>query len=233
MDDLRFDRLTRVVATSSSRRRLLAGLIATVAAGGVSGAEAARSRPCQRLGVQCTRSGQCCTGVCRTQSLPGRWRRQVCDCQDGLTNCRGKCVDLGSDVANCGACGDACGDRGDTCVDGDCACGEGPACGDGLVCLEGACAPTTCSVVTGAWTCLLLQDGTVIDACGTDGINNNGGTVKDCTQDSDCVDNCGAGLSCYCAAGKGYCDSDPEYTPYENGRCIEVTTAYTGSACTP
>ncbi|MEZ4229096.1 MAG: hypothetical protein R3B89_08035 [Polyangiaceae bacterium] len=41
------------------------------------------------------------------------------DCRGGLTECNGECLDLGSDAANCGSCGNACA-SGVQCVAGVC-----------------------------------------------------------------------------------------------------------------
>jgi hypothetical protein len=95
---------------------------------------------------------------------------EVCDgfgqcalsCQQGLTNCNGKCVDNLTDNANCGTCGNAC-PSGYLCSNGTCSlscqqgltqctgkcvnvltdnqnCGFcGVACGSGSVCSSGTC----------------------------------------------------------------------------------------------
>jgi len=119
MDGSHFDGIVRGLATTLTRRRALAGLFGLAVAGAASEASAAeRRRPCQRLGVQCTRDGQCCSGICRTQELPGRRRRQVCACPAGLQACRGECVEVESDASNCGACGQSC--NGGECIAGEC-----------------------------------------------------------------------------------------------------------------
>jgi len=41
------------------------------------------------------------------------------ECNEGLTDCFGSCVDLQTDVNNCGACGNVCG-QGESCVNGVC-----------------------------------------------------------------------------------------------------------------
>ena len=40
-------------------------------------------------------------------------------CAPGLADCGGTCVDLGTDAAHCGRCGNACG-AGQTCRNGRC-----------------------------------------------------------------------------------------------------------------
>jgi hypothetical protein len=48
-----------------------------------------------------------------------------CVCPNGGTLCGGRCVNTGSDAANCGACGTVCG-AGKSCIQGSCACASGP-----------------------------------------------------------------------------------------------------------
>ena len=59
------------------------------------------------------------------------------DCRSGLTECSGKCLDLSSDPANCGSCGNACAE-GVACVNGTC---------------EGSWTPMTCDDVHGTVGC--------------------------------------------------------------------------------
>jgi DNA-binding beta-propeller fold protein YncE len=82
------------------------------------------------------------------------------ECSEGLTSCFGRCEDLSSSTANCGACGIICG-RGQVCSEGSCRCQEGStvcagqctvtatdanncgacgiSCGQGRVCESGQC----------------------------------------------------------------------------------------------
>lgn len=139
MDDQRFDRLTRSVATS--RRRAVVAVAGAIAAGlGLSAGEARaggsapsrRSRVCRSVGASCTRGTQCCTSWCNDRTTPRRLRDR-CGCPAGLTACGQTCVDLTNDVANCGACGDACAQAQDICLSGECVCipnCDGGRCGD-------------------------------------------------------------------------------------------------------
>jgi len=43
----------------------------------------------------------------------------ICVCPPELTLCNGKCVNLQTDTANCGSCGNVCA-AGETCLDGNC-----------------------------------------------------------------------------------------------------------------
>jgi Stigma-specific protein, Stig1 len=90
MNSLRFDALTRLLATPRSRRAAarLAGLALVAVAAGRGDAVVAR----------------------------GRNRRQ---CPAGQTRCHGVCVDLASDADHCGACHVACA-PGQMCLQGAC-----------------------------------------------------------------------------------------------------------------
>jgi hypothetical protein len=133
MDGRSFDRVARALAAGGTRRGILRGVAAGLVGGAAlheSAGAARRRRPvCVAAGANCTRHGQCCTGVCDRVVLPGsRHPRYRCACDAGRTLCSGKCVDLQTDMANCGACGDVC--DGDECVDGACVGGRSFTCPD-------------------------------------------------------------------------------------------------------
>jgi hypothetical protein len=94
MDGQRFDLLTRAIAASRTRRQALGLLTAAVFVG---------VRPWRTLAAQGEST-----------------------CAAGLTYCEeaSACVDLGSDMNNCGACGNAC-TGGLTCFEGQCDCPSG------------------------------------------------------------------------------------------------------------
>jgi len=124
MDTRRFDNLARALVAGGSRRRVLLAA-ATLALGiGAPGDDAVArpSRPgtCRPLGSGCTRSSQCCTGGCAIGALLPRSRRNRCTCTDSEVVCDGACVDIRSDAAHCGACGEACPDATDVCFSGVC-----------------------------------------------------------------------------------------------------------------
>lgn len=161
------------------------------------------------------------------------------NCDAGFTDCGGTCVDLLSDEANCGACGEICESDlvGVACIEGECVrtscpaalplqCGEtvddcvDPAtdsnnCGGcGIVCESGlvgvACIDGEC-VRTSCPAALPLQCGETVEDCVDPATdpNNCGG----------CGIVCGDGLTCFegvCDCPSGDCgapDPDPEPQP--------------------
>ncbi|MCC6312642.1 MAG: hypothetical protein IT337_01415 [Thermomicrobiales bacterium] len=84
MDQERFDKLTQALGKNKgeSRRRLLAGAVAMVAAGVGLGFAAedgeAVGRICRMPGQQCGRNRQCCSHRCKSG---------VCDCSPRGANC--------------------------------------------------------------------------------------------------------------------------------------------------
>jgi hypothetical protein len=105
LDGSRFDALTRTLVTTGSRRRFLAGVIAS--AGALVGVVSVEGRRCSEGGTICREDANCCAGLCGPKDQFGRRR---CGCTDGQTDCNGQCVNLQSDDNNCGACGAACPD---------------------------------------------------------------------------------------------------------------------------
>jgi hypothetical protein len=88
-------------------------------------------------------------------------------CAAGLTCCgppSGRCVDLLSDLINCGSCAMICTGTGDKCVNGKCvspcgangiACTVSANCPNGMICKNGCCAPNPCP---GSTPCLTISD---------------------------------------------------------------------------
>lgn len=119
MDDRQFDRIVRLVAAASSRRRLLRSLVGSIAAGGALHAstaldgEARRTEKCPR---RCSGRKACCKG------------RECCN---------GRCVTTRWNRKHCGACGNRCA-RDQVCNSGTCGCGNA-ACGDVCCDFEEAC----------------------------------------------------------------------------------------------
>jgi hypothetical protein len=187
VDDFTFDAVARAVATGASRRQALRLLAAGA------------------LTAWLPR---------RTWAAPAR---QGTECEAGLTFCEGSgaCSDLGSDPANCGACGTVC-DSG-VCDAGGCLVNVTAGCAEGL---------TDC---TGNLTCVDLS---------SDPFNCGGcGTV--CASG---VCEAGFCVQVGCAAGLTYCEAEPGFFPagcYDlssdlwhcgscSGRC---TTAGVEKAC--
>jgi hypothetical protein len=105
---------------------------------------------CRRLGRECRRDSQCCSGNCVR-----RGDDKVCACPTGQPLCKkpggeGRCVNLQANERHCGSCFNRCGE-GEQCVSGACTptCAQnGATCTEGTQCCSGNCvnAPTgTCA----------------------------------------------------------------------------------------
>jgi hypothetical protein len=123
----RLDALARDLANSQvSRRTALRRFGASFAAAAlpsflVAEEALARCPPSRKCGSKCCSSGQKC-------------KHGKCKCKSGLKKCGKKCVNAGTDPANCGSCGHACA-PGQTCVGGQCTGGgttTGPVCGNNV-----------------------------------------------------------------------------------------------------
>ncbi len=119
MDSERFDLMIRQLGVATNRRsvlRLLAGGVLGLAGLGPAGA---RATTCSNGHTLCNRPGHCCSGICLPRDRAGR---RYCGCGAGMTLCGGQCVDLQTDMGNCGTCGEICasGLVGVACVQGVC-----------------------------------------------------------------------------------------------------------------
>ena len=173
MDDRRFDNLARTLAGGASRRRVVAAALGGAAAALLGRRDVGAGRP-RPAGATCIRASQCATGICDP-------RARRCLCPAGLTNCGGDCVDVQTDLANCGACDVAC--------------------FPGLVCPAGACVACTDPFVC---------DGTG-GICGTDCIcvsSVSGSQV--CSDDFFCGDECTTNEECATALGAGAVCQSPD-----------------------
>lgn len=75
---------------------------------------------CGSCGKTCGISQQCVNGNCQVKVVQAQ---TVDPCMiQGKRTCGGTCVDTGSDVFNCGSCGNIC-DQGFTCIGGQCSLG--------------------------------------------------------------------------------------------------------------
>ena len=241
MDAKRFDDLSRLLGRGLSRRgairAAIGAIVGAVGAGALPDDAGAASR-CRVGGYQCTRNGQCCTGVCVTGPRIPRTQRNRCKCEAGLVLCGTRCVSLTS-TRHCGGCGVRC--RADeqccngTCVrlgtDANCArCGNTCALAD--TCWSGACVRNTpCLRVTcsGSTTCCggtcvdLQSSGANCGACGTvcpTGVSCVAGV---------CVDPC-ASVTCdageTCVSGTCKCGANPTCGATEAccaGSCIGIS----------
>jgi hypothetical protein len=131
MDPHAFDRLTRLLVSTSHRRGVL-GLVAGVLAGlggrGYAARETgAQERTCRRLGTVCLpeRGLDCCHGTCQD----GR-----CRCRPNQRACRGQCIPQGQ----CCHSGDC--PPGKVCRKGRCRCRAGTKrCGDRCIATDACC----------------------------------------------------------------------------------------------
>jgi hypothetical protein len=120
MDGNRFDRLTRLLASATSRRNAVKGALG-VAFGGAAAAsivDDGEAIQCRRGGSYCTRNSQCCSGTCRTGSRFPTKVRNRCSCGAGQADCGGSCVTLGTNL-NCASCGNKC-KANEICLSGRC-----------------------------------------------------------------------------------------------------------------
>jgi hypothetical protein len=160
MDPLRFDLLSRAVATSTTRRRAFSLLAAAtlgwrpmraVAAQGGSACESGLTycpdaAACVDLLTDLNHCGAC-GAVCESQLVPVACRGGECvraNCPEGVEYCGAVdgCRDLSSDPAHCGACQNPCASG--VCSLGACA-PPGGGCPEGQVTCDGACVATCCN----------------------------------------------------------------------------------------
>ncbi len=114
MDGQHFDRFTRSLVTSATRRRLAAALAAGVGSGLLR--RTAVAAACKQAGKPCGNGKKCCQGA--------TCRNQRCRCRAGLTSCTGVCVNLRTDPNRCGTCQNSrCPGANDVCLNGACATG--------------------------------------------------------------------------------------------------------------
>lgn len=76
------------------------------------------ARHCGGLNQACAEGEGCMNGECVCGSTGGR-------CGEGQACCNHACIDITSDAANCGGCGNACGETNPNCIGGTCRCGTG------------------------------------------------------------------------------------------------------------
>ena len=148
-------------------------------------------------------------------------------CTSDLTLCGGTCTTLGTDPANCGACGNACG-PGDSCYAGTCLCPFTTTCGGACVdfasdpahcgACDVACAPQqVCTTPSGGVTACASACSAGQTACG-----------RACVDLQTHRQNCGAcGRSCgsseRCSAGR--CVADLYLACFNTDEVREATSA--------
>lgn len=165
MDGARFDSLTRTLAMSGTRRKMIGGIAASLFSLAGLGRVAARS--CSGPGDICREHSTCCEQIC---GGPDRNGRRRCVCPPGKEPCGTVCKDpkndYTSDVNNCGGCAIHCPATRNavpTCANGTCgfACNAGyRACGSGCIadvpgscCTVADCPGPTVGTCQGAATC--------------------------------------------------------------------------------
>ncbi|HEY1088719.1 MAG TPA: hypothetical protein VGE37_13540, partial [Archangium sp.] len=138
-------------------------------------------------------------------------------CQAGETTCAGRCVDLATEEAHCGACGRACG-AGSVCQNGSCS----TACPGGQAFCNGRCQDVTtdrlnCGSCGQACDSLELCAG---GACRCDAPLVDCGNL--CTDTRSDGDNCGrCGVACadgrFCQAGSCVASCAPGLSVCDDG----------------
>jgi hypothetical protein len=189
VDHDRFDQLTRVLATPSSRRTALRR-IAALAAGGllagrgmttIAAPKADKPTKCYGAGSHCTNGKQCCSGVCTNRQCAG----------DGTV-----CTPL-----TCPALGYTCGSHSDGCS-GTLQCGE---------CVSDACTTRECVAGQCNAASISCDDG---NPCTIDSCDPNSGCVH--TPLPEIGQICSTGKLGICAAGTIVCDDDGDLVCVQN-----------------
>jgi|SRR5690349_24418527 len=146
MDEQRFDDLSRLIATKTSRRQVLKVLVGATVGGlfirsGSGTAFAVGPGKCHRTGLGCDTNSDCCSGNC----VNGR-------CAAATTCTYSPCSHPGGSFAGgtltCGS-GETCvpGPSGITYAGNVCTCGAIPGvndCPSGTTCYSGQCFPSVC-----------------------------------------------------------------------------------------
>lgn len=147
VDATRFDAAAKSLAHGMSRRRVLRGLLAGVAATVTSRALPAAAT-CTPPGFpnycnadsECCDNGLCINGICQCPAGKKKCgdgcidQSRTCGpqyCPTGYRQCGSQCIDTTRDHDNCGSCGHVCG-IGATCSNSHC-------CAKGYVYCNGAC----------------------------------------------------------------------------------------------
>jgi len=145
-------------------------------------------------------------------------------CATGLTSCSSQCVNLDTDPANCGWCGNSC-DSDEVCTNGSCSCPSyarlcsgrcrntqtdasncgscGTSCGTGQSCVAGACVCPTGQLYCSSRCRQISVDRSHCGACG-----NACGTGQACVNGS-----------CVCPTGSTNCSGRCRYTISDHSNC--------------
>jgi hypothetical protein len=144
--DASLDELAKGLATGTLSRgkaiRWMGGALLGAALASVPGV--AWANDCRRLGRECRRDSQCCSGNCVR-----RGDDKVCGCPEGQTRCNDRCVNLDRNENHCGECFNPC-EEGQECVGGGC---EGGGCPDGTTLCGGNCVNCPPGQILNSSTC--------------------------------------------------------------------------------
>ncbi len=193
-------------------------------------------------GIDCT-VDTCVAGACRHVVGPASGptacpASQFCNLQKGCiacataNQCGAACVDIATDDANCGKCGNACSSA-SHCVAGSCTCPPGaPVCGG--VCVDVKSDPDNCngcgnrcaagnSCVNGTCSCAKTTCGATCTDLSSDDANC-GKCGKACSKGQSCQ----SGL-CKCPTGQSLCGGACVDTNVDNANCGSCNKVCSGS----
>jgi Stigma-specific protein, Stig1 len=201
-----FDELAKGLATGTLSRgkaiRWMCGALLGAALASLPGVAWAND-DCRRLGRECRRDSQCCSGNCVR-----RGDDRVCACPEGRTRCNDRCVNLQRNENHCGECFNRC-EEGQGCEEGVCG-GEpmcvstGGPCSTDSECCSGICDGTCACKATGS-TCSAdseccsgdCNSSGTCSACPTDKVElSNGTCATPCGANCDYRPCCGGGCAC-------------------------------------
>jgi hypothetical protein len=123
VDGARFDSVVKALAAAASRRSVL-GAAAGLVGQALLGRAAAAAPKCAKKEEACDDDAPCCANLDCINGVCAKPTHEA-NCPPGQAKCRGTCVDVAADVANCGACGVNCAfaHAGAACVEGTCTLG--------------------------------------------------------------------------------------------------------------
>jgi hypothetical protein len=215
MDEQRFDELTRALAGGTSRRRVLKGLtagLAAVAAGITGFGDAEAARRCRTVAQICRKRDDCCAQDCGPADSTGRRRCGLCP--DGGELCGGECCSGEQFCLDGGCCDNPCGEgSGAICCTADDVCVvnvENEAepfacCPSGSYCQisEACCDAGTSCTADGCCAESAICEAPSGDLyCCPEGLGcTDEGCIGSCPDSTPCVDDGGCGNGQICCDG--------------------------------
>ncbi len=254
MDQERFDRITRTLASRQSRRSLLKALTGTAVSGalaavGIGGAVAApkadKPSKCYGDNSLCTNAKQCCSGICTNRA---------CAPAVPVDPCAGKHCDDANECTTDGCAGGVCAHTptpgvpcqgGTGTCDSAGVCKPGVACGPGMSCPPppSSCHSYTCDVATSICHIHVLPEGVSCDSgAGTcDGQGNCIYPTDPCANVT-CPPTGNECIGTFCEQGQCFTKPAGPGVPCSNGicdgmgtclpdPCANVTCPPTGNEC--